>query len=90
MATLSTTERAPILDANDSALASAQYSVASSDDTVVSVTELFGSLYAVGESAGTATLTATRTADGAESDPLEVTVTSAGSFQIHLGTPQPK
>lgn len=90
MASLTTLEKAQILDDAGTPLNSGSYSATSSNPAVASIGDGGGFTLAVlGQSAGTATITATRNADG-ETATLEVTVTSGAPFTISLGVPSPK
>lgn len=87
--TLTTLEKATIDDGTDHALAAGSFAATSSDPAVASVASSGGFWYCLGQSAGTATITATRNADGATAT-VDVTVTTGSGFTIHLGTPSPK
>jgi len=92
MATLTTIEKAPVLDGNNAILTGGQYAVVSSDTGVVTLGD-FGGNNTVGAFAagvGTATITATRNADGATATVDVTVVLDPGGFAIHLGTPTPK
>lgn len=96
MDTLTTAEKATIDGEDNLALLPGSYSVVSSDDAVATVTSDYpgynGYWFAVGQSVGVCTITATRIADGAEAT-LDVEVTEGGSgsgFTIHLGAHSPK
>jgi len=87
--TIDTTQYAPIEDGNGVALPPGSFSATSSDPAVASIGSAPGAIAVVGQAAGTATITATRNADGATAT-LTVTVTGADAFTIQLGAPQPK
>ncbi len=88
--TLTTLEYAVVQDGNGVNLAAGAYSVVSSDPSVASIGVGPNSSPAVlGQTAGTATITATRNTDGATAT-LTATVTAAGGFTIQLGTPAPR
>lgn len=90
--TLTTLEKATVDDDTDHALNVGSYSVVSSDPAVASVnTNESGYWFCYGNTAGTATLTATRNADG-ETATVEVTVEAPAlpGFEIHLGAHSPK
>lgn len=88
MATLTTLEKAPVLDDADNHLGES-YDVQSSDTAVATTAKATGQLwYVYGAGVGTTTLTATRIADGGTAT-LEVTV-SAAPFVIKLGAPVAK
>lgn len=90
MNTIDTTQYALILDGNGNALSPSQFSATSSDPTIASIgTGANGGLAVVGQTAGTATITAHRNADGATAT-LTATVTTAAGFTIQLGAPAPK
>lgn len=88
MATLNALKKAPILNEAGVAL-NAGYTVTSSDTAVASVARPTGSSwYVTGVTAGMATLTATRTLDGAVAT-LPVEVVAAVPFSISLGAEVP-
>jgi uncharacterized protein YjdB len=89
MNTIDTTQYAPLQDGGGANLNPSSYSATSSDPAVASIGSAPGAIAVVGQSAGTATITAVRNADGATAT-LEVTVTTASGFTIQLGAPQPK
>lgn len=91
MATLTTLEKAPVIDGNGNQLGAPNqtlYDVASSAPTILSIEWVDWRAVAVGQAPGVATITATRLSDGAVAS-VEVTVTE-GPFDIDLGTPEPK
>ena len=90
MATLNALNKAPVLNQDGIQITSIGHQLASSDTGVASVAYEPGSgnWWATGVAAGTATLTATRTLDGAVAT-LEVTVTAAVPFAISLGAESP-
>lgn len=88
--TLTTLEYAGIIDGNGATLSSAGYAVTSSDLGVATIGAQGGFPIVIAQAAGTATIAATRNADGATAD-FELTVTASGdTFTIALGTPAPK
>lgn len=93
-----TTEKAPVLDADGLPLGTVGqtlYTATSSDTAVASVRWDNWQAWVYGETAGTATITATRLADGATSA-VDVTVEAPAPppvlppFSISLGAPVPK
>ncbi len=90
MATLTTLQYAVVQDGNGVDLGGG-YGVTSSDPLIASIgSGPGGTIAVVGQSVGTATITATRNMDGATAT-LDVTVTAdAEGFSIQLGTPAPK
>lgn len=86
MFTLTTSEKAPLLDGNDAPLAGA---TAVSNDNAIAYVENQGEnlLFVVANSVGTCTVSATR---GSETATLDVEVVQAAGFQILLGTPVAK
>jgi hypothetical protein len=87
MATLTSTRKAPILDQDGNQLSTMTCNVASSNGSVVGIEWGTGLVFAVGNAAGDATLTATRLADQSVAI-LEVTVVAA-PFAISLGAEVP-
>ena len=89
MATLNALKKAPILDQNGANLATG-HTVTSSDPAVVAISKGLSNspFYAVGIAAGLATVTATRTLDGAIAT-LDVEVIAAVPFAITLGAEVP-
>lgn len=88
MSTLSTSEKAPILNHLGEPLTQAGHGAASSAPEVALPFFDGGAIWIEGVAVGTATITATRTSDGATAE-LQVTV-SEEPFSITLGTPVPK
>lgn len=87
MATLTTAQRAAILDQDGTQLLVGSSTVSSSDAAVCApLNQGDNQWYAVAQAPGTCTLTASR---GGQSATLEVTVV-AEPFSIQLGTPEPK
>lgn len=89
MATLTTVEKAPILDQAGLNLTSSNAQIAISDTAIVTAVLVAGKWYASAGVPGTATITATRLADGSTAT-LDVTVVAATPFAISLGTAVPK
>lgn len=88
--TLDTTQKAIILLADDSPLLNPAYFIATDDTSVAIPADGGASRHAVAAvGVGSCVITATRAADGATAT-MTVTVTEAGGFAIHLGTPTPK
>ena len=92
MATLNALRKATIMQEDGTALLASEATVTSSDATVVAVSKSTatssGEWRATGIKGGTATLTATRTLDGATAS-LEVEVLAASPFSISLGAESP-
>ncbi len=90
MATLTTAEKAPLNCSDGPILAGGPYSIGTSAGGVASfaIGDLGSPVYVVGQTAGEATITVVRLADGATAT-LDVEVT-AGPFTISLGAPVPK
>jgi len=84
VATLNALKKAPVLNEAGGSMPNSKYSLASSDIGIVGVGTVSNAFYAIGVSAGDATLTATRLLDGAIAT-LEVTVIAAAPFAISLG-----
>ena len=89
MSTLSTTQKAPVLDQDGTHLTNADASLFSSDTAVASIEWQAGPLYVVGQTVGTCTVTATRLSDNSTAE-LTVEVVADAPFSISLGTPEPK
>lgn len=87
MYTLTTSEKAPLLDDHDTPVESA--TTVSSDTEVATISNEGGVTFVVAVGPGTATISATRWSDNATAS-LEVEVVNETSFQIKLGTPVPK
>lgn len=90
MASITTLEKAPVLDQDGASLVSGTHTVISSDPAVAKLE--FGTSYSwwvIGQIIGTATVTATRLADGATAD-LEVEVVAGTPFAITLGPAVPR
>ena len=87
MATLNATKKAPILDQNGDQLGYG-YAVTSSDPAIAQVVTAFDRYYLAGISAGSATVTATRSIDNAVAT-LDVEVVAAVPFTISLGAEVP-
>jgi uncharacterized protein YjdB len=83
---LSTIQQAKLLDGNNAQLLPAAYSAYSSDHAVATIAIVVGALTVVAQGAGSATITATRVADGATAT-LVVDVAAAAGFTIQLGAP---
>lgn len=92
MATITTLQKAPVLDANDAPITGGAYAAVSSDTTVVTVGDFGGNntLGAFAAGIGTATISVTRNADGAVATVDVTVVLDPNGFAIHLGTPVPK
>lgn len=94
MATLTTAEKAPIVDADGVQLGAqgqTLYDIATSDAGVVVVSWEDWRPVAVAQAVGEATLTATRLADGAVATlDVEVVAATLPPFTIDLGAPVPK
>lgn len=87
MPTLTTAQKAPILDQDGVQLLVTSSTVSSSDPEVCTpLNQGENQWYAVAQAPGTCTLTASR---GGQNATLEVTVI-AEPFSIQLGTPEPK
>lgn len=89
MTTLTTIQKAPILDQDGNQLTTVTSTVFSSDNNIVGIDYASGPVFAVGTGSGTATLTAHRLIDGTSAT-LEVTVTNGAPFSITLGAPLPR
>lgn len=82
----------PLLDQDDNPLTGIAYNVTSSDPSVARVGDTGGAHYGiVGVSAGTATISVVRNADGANGTDklIEVTEVAPGVFDWHFGTAAP-
>ena len=88
MATLNALKKAPILDQDGAVITAPAYSVTTSDAAVAPVTYPGYEWHVTGQAAGSATITATRTLDGAVAV-LEVEVVAATPFSISLGAESP-
>ena len=90
MASITTLQRAPILDGLNANLGAGGYSVVSSDTSVATIAAFENyNLYVVSADVGTATITATRLADNATAT-LDVSVIASDPFTIQLGAPVAK
>lgn len=87
MATLTTAQKAPLLDQDGNQLQVGVESASSSDNAVAYCENQNNLWYVVAAVAGTCTVTASRS--GFAPATLEVTVTEA-TFSIQLGAPEPK
>lgn len=85
---LNALKKAPVLDQSGAGLVGSKYTVTSSNPGAVTVTTSGGAYYVVGVAAGTSTITATRTLDGAVAT-LDVEVLAATPFSITLGAESP-
>lgn len=86
MATLTTSQKAPVLDGDGTPLLTTGSTVTTSDPAVCGLANFDDQWWAVAQSPGTCTLTANRSGSTAS---LEVTVV-AEPFSIQLGAPEPK
>ena len=90
MPTLTTIEKAPILNEAAVHLSTSMATVVSSDPAVVSINTTSSKFFANGVTPGQATVTATRIADGSQASVLVEVVVPATPFAITLGTPVAK
>lgn len=90
MATVTTVEKAPILDEAGAQLSPFTHTATTDNPAVASIINVDAKLYVGGVAPGTATVTAIRLADGATAT-AQVTVTAtAVPFSITIGTAVPK
>ena len=86
MYTLTTSQKAPLLDENDEPLSGATLT-SSNNGIAYAENQGEAGLFVVAQAPGTATITATR---GSETASLEVEVIQSNTFQIKLGAAVPK
>lgn len=82
--TINALKKAPLVNQDGANMTSAGYTAVSTDPTVVKVATATGTWFATGLTAGTATVTATRTLDGTTAIHT-VEVVAAAPFNWHLG-----
>lgn len=87
MATLTSAQKAPLLDELDQQLQVGVHNVVSDDNAVAQATNIGDLWWIVAIAPGSCTINATSPGGATASLPVDVT---QATFQIHLGTPVPK